>query len=339
MSKISLRIICFALLFIILFRGCTTKNKLDIDVSNIKVEVKIQRFEKDLFSIKPDSISAAVTMLASKYGNFFDLYNNKIITIGSSNHRSYPDYLKGFLTDFTINEVYKKCIDVFPDVNDIETRLTDAFRHYKYYFPNKTIPQVYTYISGFNQSIVTDEKILGIGLDKYLGKNCDFYKRLTMPVFTRNKLYKERIPSDCMTAIAYSEFPYESESENLINQIVYQGKVMYFLDAMLPIETDSVKFGFSDTQVKWCIANEKEMWLYLIDKKQLFVTDFIAIKKYMDEGPFTPNFSKKSPAKACIWLGREIIRAYMDKNPKITLKQLMKDKDYPGIFAKAKYKP
>ena len=339
MKKYLFQNTCLIFLLVFFLSGCTTKNKLDIDVSNISADIKIQRLEKDLFAIKLDSIGSAIPSLNLKYGDFFDLYSSKIITIGPSNQRSFPDYLKGFLTDYTINEVYKKCLEVFPEVTDIENKLTDAFRHYKYYFPNKPIPKVYTYISGFNQSVVTDEKILGIGLDKYLGKDCDFYKRLGLPVFARNKLYKERIISDCMTAMALSEFPFESESENLINQIVYQGKVMYFVDAMLPNEPDSLKFGFSEAQVQWCSKNEKEMWMYLIDKKQLFITEFIAIKKYLDEGPFTPNFSKKSPAKACVWLGREIIRAYMDKNPKITLEQLMTDNDYPGIFAKAKYKP
>lgn len=327
------------LVFFTLLAGCSTKNKFDIDVSSIKINLNIQRFDKDLFGLNHDSIDEAIPKFNAQYGAFFEMYNNKIITIGSSNQRAYPDYLKGFLSDYTINEVNKKCTEIFPNVNDLQARLTDAFKHYKYYFPNKAIPSIYTYISGFNQSIVTADKILGIGLDKYLGSKCDFYKRLNLPVFATNKMYKERIPSDCMIAWAYCEFPYNTETDNLINQMIYQGKVMYFEDAMLPNEHDSLKFGFTTAQLKWCTASEKDMWIYLIEKKQLFISDFLSLKKYMDDSPFTPNFSRKSPARACVWLGRQIVRSYMKKNSKITLEMLMADNNYQMIFSKAKYKP
>ncbi|MBI5217841.1 MAG: hypothetical protein HY958_02800 [Bacteroidia bacterium] len=338
---IRLRISYLKFLILILsvfFAGCKS-NTFDIDVSNIKAEVKIHRFEKDLFAIKLDSIADYVPKLSKKYGAFFDLYSNKIITIGSPYQRSYPEYLKGFITDYTINEVYRKCNEVFPDVDELEKKLTMAFKHYKYYFPNKTVPAIYTYISGFNQSVVTAENILGIGLDKYLGKNCDFYKRLVLPMYIRVKMHKAKIPSDCMVAWAQAEFPFSAESDNLINTIIYQGKVMYFADAMLPTEHDTLKMGFTEKQLKWCEKNESEMWTYLVEKKQLFINDFLSIKKYTDEGPFTSGFTQKSPGRACVWLGRQIVCAYMKNNPNVTIAELMNDNDYQKILAKAKYKP
>lgn len=331
------KILMFALT--VLLAACSAKNKFDVDVSGITTDLKIHRFDKDLFSLDIDSLGKSIPALHEKYGAFFELYNNKIITIGSCGQRAYPDYLKGFLTDYTINEVYKKSSEVFPDLNDIEKELAGAFKHYRYYFPRKPVPGIYFYISGFNQSVVTDENILGIGLDKYLGRDCDFYRRLALPVFSINKMYKQRIPSDCMVAWATCEFPYETETDNLINQMIYQGKVMYFTDAMLPMVEDSVKYGFSSLQMKWCEASEKDMWVYLVEKKQLFISDFLSLKKYMDDGPFTPYFSRKSPARACVWLGRQIVGSYMEKNPGVTLEVLMKDNNYQNIFTKARYKP
>jgi hypothetical protein len=39
------------------------------------------------------------------------------------------------------------------------------------------------------------------------------------------------------------------------------------------------------------------------------------------------------------WVGWQIVRKYMDRNPKVTLQELMADDDYQKIFNESKYKP
>ena len=157
-------------------------------MSGIKADVTIQRLEKDLFAISLDRIADEVLDISKKYGDFFDLYNNKVITIGSTYNQAYPGYLKAFLTDFTINELYKKCMQLYPDLNEETQKLSRAFKYFKYYFPEKNIPKIYSYIGGFNQSVVTGDKFIGFGIDKYLGSDSDFYKRLALPNYIRTKI-------------------------------------------------------------------------------------------------------------------------------------------------------
>jgi hypothetical protein len=38
--------------------------------------------------------------------------------------------------------------------------------------------------------------------------------------------------------------------------IISQGKLMYFVDAMLPDMHDSLKIGYTAAQLKWCQNNE-----------------------------------------------------------------------------------
>lgn len=339
MNKLRISIGKILFLLVVTFFLSCNKNKHEVDISGIKLDLKYHRFDKILFNTELDRLNDHVLMLEKEHGSFFELYNNKVITIGSSSQRSYAEYLKGFLTDFTINEVYKKCSDEFADDSWLKEDFTQAFKHYKYYFPGKPVPEVYCYLSGFNQSVVTAENILGIGLDKYLGSNCDFYKRLALPVFLRYKMHKKKIVSDAMYAFAMAEFPFKTDNENLVNSMLYQGKMMYFLDAVLPYEHDSVKFGFTSRQLTWCQNSEREMWSYLVNKKQLFLSDFMTIKKYVDDAPFTPNFSRNSPGRAVVWLGRQIINEYMRRKPEITLSQLMAENDYQKILATARYKP
>jgi hypothetical protein len=238
-----------------------------------------------------------------------------------------------------ITDDYMKCCEIFPSLVPLEKDLTLAFKHWLYYFPDKPVPYVYSYISGYNQSVVTADKILGIGLDKYLGSGCIFYRQLEIPRFARFRMQKDFIITDCMTAWAITEFEYNDSVNNVISNMVYNGKIMYLLDALLPGVHDSLKIAFTGKQIEWCKLNEKKMWTLLVEKKLLFSDDYMEIKRLFTEGPFTTTFSNDSPSRTGIWMGWQIIKSYMKHNPEVTIQQLMNDRNYMEIFNSAKYNP
>ncbi|MFC2121301.1 gliding motility protein GldB, partial [Bacteroidota bacterium] len=220
-----------------------------------------------------------------------------------------------------------------------------SFSFYKYYFPYRQLPDIYTFISGFNQSVVTDEKILGIGLDKYFGDTCDFYTRLAWPNYIKKNMQPEKIVSDCMKAWAFMEFDsgrpninQEIIKNNAINHMLFHGKIMYFLDAVLPYEEDSLKIGFSNNQLEWCQNNEAQMWDYLIENKLLFSTELLTIRKLVEDAPFTSYFTDQSPGRAGVWIGWQIIKSYMKKN-NCSLEELMLENDYQKIMTISGYNP
>ena len=43
--------------------------------------------------------------------------------------------------------------------------------------------------------------------------------------------------------------------------------------------------------------------------------------------------------KGAAWLGWQIVRKYMEENPKVTLAQLMAEKNAQKILTESKYKP
>jgi hypothetical protein len=227
----------------------------------------------------------------------------------------------------------------FSDFEKIENDLNKAFKYYQFHFPDKELPTIYTYISGFNQSIVTAENIIGISLDKYLGRDCSYYKQLrTAPQYKIVNMHKDKLVSDVAYAWGITEFD-ENNATNLMGNIIYHGKLMYFVDALLPDTHDSIKIGYTTKQLDFCINNEAQMWNYLVEKKMLFSNKRMDIVRYINDGPSTSGFPMESPGRAGVWLGWQIIRKYMAKYPEITLKALMQNNEYQQILNDSEYFP
>jgi hypothetical protein len=126
---------------------------------------------------------------------------------------------------------------------------------------------------------------------------------------------------------------------NLLSNIIYQGKLLYFTKALLPEEPDTLVIGMSKTNLEWCKKYEDKMWAYLVENKMLFKSDYLTISKFINDGPFTKEFGKSSPGKAVVWVGWQIVNRYMRKQANIDLHTLMEDNDFQKILRLSKYKP
>jgi hypothetical protein len=317
------------------------KNHYKVNTSSIKVNIDVKRLEKDLFTLNPDEIITAVPSLKQKYGSFLQLFSY-VIKTGNINDNSFGDFLVRFCTDKQNNGVFKLTMKVYPDVKIIETELQDAFSHYLYYFPDKVVPAVYTCITGFNNSIITGDSVLGIGLDRYLGADCDYYPRLEIYKYLAEKMTPEYVVPDCMYGWAASEWDFSAVKypvDNVLAEIIHEGKLKYFERCMLPATSDNIIFGFTPAQMEFCRNNEGPMWQYLVEHDLLFNTDQFTIRKLTGEAPFTSYFTNESPGRAAVWVAFRIIESYMIKNPGIKLEDLMTNTDLQGILQKAKYNP
>jgi hypothetical protein len=330
----------FSILLTPLTTSCK-RNHYRISTSSIDVRVEIRRLEKDLFTLIPDDITAKVPDLKEKYGYFLQLFSY-VINTGDINDPAFGDFLVRFCTDKLNNEVYSAVMKQYADISDIERDLQEAFRHYRYYFPGKKLPAVYTCMTGFNNSIITGDSVLGISLDRYLGADCEYYKRLDIYKYLAARMTPENIVPDCIFGWAASEWDISAlgyPEDNVLTEIIHAGKLKYFEKCMIPEISDEIVFGFTPGQLKFCHNNEDQMWQYLIEKNILFNTDQFTIRKLTGEAPFTSFFTNESPGRAAVWIGFRIVESYMMKNPDLTLEDLMKNTDIQQILEKAKYNP
>lgn len=336
--KLFQRLLFVFVLFAILY-SCK-QNSLKVKIPDSVENIKIVRFEKELFSINSTDTLNSLVEMSNKYPDFFNLFTYKVIQIGGIGDSLFQEGMKRFLTDTMIQDI-KRLVDAkFDDFDETGKQLNEAFKYFQYHFPDKKIPAIYTCISGFNQSVFTAENIIGISLDKYLGRDCEYYFKLnSAPQYKILNMHKDKIASDVAYAWGVTEFEYTNKATSLLDNIIHHGKLMYFVDALLPEMHDSLKIGYTKQQLNWCKINEAQMWSQLIENKMLYSNKRMDIVRYINNSPTTSGFPLESPGRTGVWIGWQIVREYMKKYPKTTLPELMQNSNYQQILNDSKYFP
>lgn len=329
------------LLIALIALAACRQNKYKVDISGIDLDIRISRLDKELFEQNPAELKARLAELKVKDAGFLKIFSY-VINISDTEDEKWESDMMRFATDRQNVEVYSSVKEVFDDISTIEKEMIDAWKHYKYYFPEQSVPSIYTCLSGFNNSIIVGEEVIGIGLDRYLGSDNKYYPMLGIYSYLRAKMIPERIVPDCMYGWAAStwELPSPSEgSSKLVDYILHQGRLLYFTRSMLPEISDTLLFGFSTSQMQFCENNEAQMWEYIMEHDLLFSTDPMVIKKLTEDAPFTTYFTSESPGKAANWIGFRIVESYMQKNPGRSLADLMALESLSQVLEQSKYSP
>ncbi len=327
-----------ALTFLVLLVSSCKKARFAPDITSIKSDVTIVPFYKELQAVNTVAKDNGLSKLEAKHGLFYKDFAIRVIGIDVKDSK-FPLYMSKFL-DFEANkEVFAECEKQYGDGSQLKSDFDLAFRYYKYYFPNKPVDKIYLQMSGFSTFMMVDTGYVAVSLERYLGDTCNFYNLLGDPVYLRKKMVREKMVPDAFKAIAMVEYPNSDSIDNLLSNMVYQGKVLHFVACMTPAIHDTLLFDYSKAQMKWVEKNESKAWSILIEKKHLFSTDLLMIQKYIGDGPFTAFFGQESPSRVASYIGYRIVEEYLKKNPTITLSQLMEEKDSQMILRKSGYRP
>jgi hypothetical protein len=321
-----------------LMNACKS-NPLDVDISGIDLRMRLERFDRALFEMEQDTLVAAIDVMYEHYGDFFDVFNVHIIGLGQASSRRYPSYLSMFINDPINQEVYEYTNQVYASTDALEDKLSDGFRHYLYHYPDSVSPRVVAYVSRFNQGLFTVGHFVGVGLDQYLGSDCSYYQQMGTPNYLAQKKEPARVPLDVMFAWATSIYPYNDSLDNVLSRMIWNGQITWFVEAMYPGVEEELMMGFTADQMHWCRNNEKQMWTHLVEEKLLFSTDPLNIRKLVEDAPNTSFYTSESPGRAAVWQGWQIVNAYAERNPKLTVHQLMSQRNYQALLRESRYNP
>ena len=299
------------------------------------VEIEFLRYEQLLFSLDTKNLAAGIEGL---YGNVPSVLVDKDSWKDANMIKS----LKSYLSDPTIKELYKETQKQYPNLNDLKKQLTDAFKIYLTHFPEDSVPEIVTMISGLDFSIPSVwgyDNYLFINLDMYLGQNYKYYSLAGMPKFISARCENKFMATDCFTKVmAYKHLP-DKTLVTALDNMLDEGKKLYFTQIMFPNTSSKDIIGYSIEKMDWIEKNEGAVWQYLMEKNMIYSKDEDVIRQLVGETPFTRVFGNDSPGRIGAYIGWQIIRNYMKQHPEISLKEMMLRTDSQKILNESIYKP
>src|SRR6201996_9831146 len=161
----------------LLLTACGRSKK--VDVSNIDLSVKIERFDHDLDAMRSKPILPQSTAMIKKYGVFYEDYMERIMRFGAVRDTAYFKTLRDMFDSQAYKDLKHDVDSIYPNMDKQNEELTEAFKYIKYYYPKKSLPKVYAYFSGFQDQTSIGDGYFAVGLDMFLGADSRFYPALT----------------------------------------------------------------------------------------------------------------------------------------------------------------
>jgi hypothetical protein len=340
------------ILLLIGIAACNSGNNAP-DVSHIKIDLKTQRFEQDFFAIDSNNTKAGLFQLEQKYPAFLPLFVNHVLGLGPVNDTNELAF-EGSKRFLNLNQVvYKESQKLFKDFSGTAKELENGFRYVKHYFPDYKVPMIITTVGPMDALAPMSnnepspnymgENFLAVSLQFYLGKDFSIYNdpgyiSSVAPQYRSARFSKEYIAGDVFKLVIDDLFPDSSSRYPLIERFIEKGKRLYLLQQFLPNSNDTLLIGYTGKQLKWCKENERSMYNFFIQQNLLFEIDPALTQNFTTDGPTTQGMPEQSPGNIGAFLGWEIVKAYMQKKPSVTVAQLMRTSN-KNIFNEADYKP
>ena len=139
----------------------------------------------------------------------------------------------------------------FADISDLNSELSKAFSRLREDFPKVEIPQVYTQVGSFDQSVVVGNGTLGISLDKYLGADYPFYQSHYTPG-QRQMMVRSMIVPDCLAFYLLSLYPIPSDYQySPLDRDRHMGKIQWVVNRLTGRQVFTNEFvTYVDSQMK-----------------------------------------------------------------------------------------
>lgn len=286
------------------------------------LSVSIERLDLDLTA--SDSLTADdVQKLKQQYGEIFKAYVENAVALSGVNDPELYAELNAFLRDPYIDTLFRDVAVSFKDMKALEQELGMALSYYYYFFPKATRIRVAGMISGFQYKHALSDSGLLIGLDLHLGRNYPYYSKVSyLTDYMLPRLEPSHLVADGVKLLVDDLVP-PASGDQLIDEMVRAGKIIYILKNCMPEVSDSVLLGFTGPQTDWAFEGERNMWEYLVEQNLLFSSDVKVISRMMNDGPFTAGLPAGSPARMAAFTGWRMVHRYMEKNEKVSLEQLL----------------
>jgi len=320
MKKISFVIL---MLCLYLFPACSDNNNIKPEIKNMDIQIEFVRFDSIFANSEPEDFEKLKT-------NYPFMFKNNI-----------PDSLWRLKMNDTLqNEIETEVSKKFSEFSEYQKDITLFYKHLKYYFPKESIPKVVTLAEfvDYKTKVIMDESLLFISLDNYLGKEHRFYNGFQSYIASLQASHQ--ILPDIAEQYAKKLVPLSSKRD-FLSQMIYEGKILFFKQSMLPQVEEFHLIGYDKEQYEWSKTYETMVWQYFVERDLLYSTQSDLRRRFLKPGPFTKFYLEiddETPPRLGQYLGWQIVRAYAERFPEKSIQDIIST-DAQTLFSQSKYKP
>jgi hypothetical protein len=318
------------------------------DVSGVEAKITARRFDLDFAKLDTTALAGSLASLSQQYPEFLNFYLDTLLGFGvRGNYTDSSTAIKQSVRVLLTNKDYRGVFDSvrvhFPPAKTAEltAQIEKGYRYYRHYFPSAPAqrPLIYFTSNLSRYSAITYDKLLGVGLDMYLGENYPFYSAVDIPQYMQRRLTPAYIPVDIFRSIYTDAHPFEMEGRTLLDMMVQRGQEQYFLQKVLPFEADSIRLGMTAAQIEWCEANQGDLFYYFANHKLLYETELLKTTRYVTDGPAVQGLPAEAPGNVGTFIGYKIFSAWMEKQGTLKMEDALKPQEAQKLLQDSGYKP
>jgi len=327
-------------IWVILFFTLCGCNRISFGMNDDSIGIRINRFDSVLFQWIDTDDSGSLQTLISDYPQMLGLLGKSLFQANFTDSSAFFDNLKKYYSEPTLKSLYNDALTFYaansPAIIQIEKECSYGFKRLSEMFPTMQIPAVYMHVSGLQQNMIVADSLLSFSIDKYLGAGYPLYEKFFYS-YQRKGMTPERVAIDGLYAWLTSEFPYQGKETDLLEKMIYEGKIVYLLMQAGNNYSFQQITPLTEDEYNWCQKYESMLWKTMFNRKHLNQADVMTVSKYFNPAPST-FISEDAPGYLGNFIGYSIVSHYM-KQTKATCENLMHNNDAQDILKKSKYKP
>jgi hypothetical protein len=247
--------------------------------------------------------------------------------------------LSQLATNEGLRKLSKQTAQAFADSASLRQDMAAMLGRVHYYFPDfKTPPVAVTYVSGLlGKDVYVNDSLLVISLDWFAGPKASY--RPDLPQYMLRRYQPANVLPTLALAVSSKYNRHKLTATSMLDQMVNQGKRLYFAGQVLPCTPDSLLLGYSGKELKNVQFNEARIWGHFLENNLLYNTTPFVIQKYVGERPNVPEIDRTCPGRIGQWLGLQLVRKYMAEHSEVTLAKLMAEQNAQRILNESHYRP
>ncbi len=235
MKKLSL----ILLLLLIVCVGCQWGLRSNDDQGKTDAVV-IERLDRMELLYLTTGDFAALQQMKTMYPAETRILIEEVLQLGMVDEPDINTRFLLFFQDSTLQSLMRDVELQYADVEDVTEGLTNAFSNLSELLPDMIVPRVYMQIGSLDQSVVVDDTLVGVSLDKYLGADNPVYQRYGYSERQRSMMTRQYIVPDCVAFYLLRHYPMPIEGDDTTHlKRTHMARIQYVVNQV----TDSRVFS------------------------------------------------------------------------------------------------